>query len=68
MTINEIEKMIPRSDEYNGKTIAEIGFVIIEGTYYFKRIFFDGCSELVRYDSKTRKWIVLIFTNIMEPD
>lgn len=68
MTINEVEKMIPRSEEYDGKMIAEIGFVIIEGTYYFKRIFFDGSSELVRYDFKARKWIVLCFTNIMEPD
>lgn len=60
------EEAIPRSEEYADKTIVETGFMCIRGTYYFKRIFSDGCAELVRYDQSAEKWVILCFSNASE--
>lgn len=65
MTLDD-EKAIPRSDEYIDKTIKETGYIIIRGIYYFKRIFTDGCAELVRFDWNTQKWAFFCFSNIAE--
>ena len=67
MTLADIEKAMPRSDDYKDKTIIETGVILIRGTYYFKRIFYDGCAELIRFDKGTNKWVILCFTNIPEP-
>ena len=61
-----IEKVLPRSEDYLDKTIVETGFILIEGIYYYKRIFSDGCAELVRYDQNLKKWVILCVTNIPE--
>ena len=60
------ETIIPRSEEYINKIIIETGFLLIRGTYYYKRIFSDGCAELVRYDWNAKKWVVLCFTDVPE--
>lgn len=60
------EKSIPRSEDYMDKIIVETGYIMIRGTYYFKRIFSDGCAELVRYDHNAERWVILCFTNISE--
>lgn len=67
MTIAEIEKAIPRSDDYKDKMIVEIGFILIRDTQYFKRVFSDGCAELVRFDNRVSRWMILCFTNLDEP-
>lgn len=64
--MTDIEKMMPRSGDYSDKTIVETGFILIRGTYYYKRIFSDGCAELVRYDQNAKKWVILCFSNISE--
>lgn len=60
------ESTIPRSEDYINKEVVETGFLLIRGTYYYKRIFLDGCAELVRYDWTAKKWVVLCFTNVPE--
>lgn len=60
------ETIIPRSPDYMDKTISQTGFILIHGTYYYKRVFSDGCAELVRYDQNVQKWVILCFTNIKE--
>jgi hypothetical protein len=52
-----------RSDLYADKTIAIEGNIEINGKKYYQRIFTDGCTELVRYNSKTKMWAVLCFPN-----
>lgn len=37
--MSDIEKVLPRSEDYSDKTIVETGFILIEGIYYYKRIF-----------------------------
>lgn len=64
--MSDIEKVFPRSEDYLDKTIVETGFMLIKGIYYYKRVFSDGCAELVRYDQDFKKWVILCFTNISE--
>ena len=52
---------IPRSQEYESKTIVQRDYVIIKGTRYFKRVFSDCCVELARYDYSLNKWVFLLF-------
>ncbi len=52
---------VPRSNEYRDKEIKNQSYSIIKGTRYYKRVFFDGSVELVRYDYASNKWIFLLF-------
>ncbi|MCL2698622.1 MAG: hypothetical protein FWE74_11160 [Oscillospiraceae bacterium] len=52
----------PRSKVFIDKTIKAQGYATVKGTRYYKRVFFDGCMELVRYDAQANKWAVLCFT------
>lgn len=52
---------VPRSSEYRDKEIVKQGYSTIKGTRYFKRVFFDGCVELVRFDYSTNRWVFLLF-------
>lgn len=52
---------IPRSNEYLDKEIKKQTFTTIKETRYFKRVFFDGSVELVRYDYNLKKWVFLLF-------
>ena len=61
-----IESIIPKSDKYWDEDPVETGYILISGIYYYKRIYSDGCAELVRYDESVQKWIILCFTNKAE--
>ena len=52
---------VPRSKVFIDKQIKAQGYATVKGTRYFKRVFFDGCIELVRYDADAKKWAVLCF-------
>ena len=52
---------VPRSNEYTDKEIKCENYIIIKGTRYFKRVFFDDSVELVRYDYNLKKWVFLLF-------
>ena len=52
---------MPRSRIYKDKTIKTQNHISIKGTIYFKRIFFDECVELARYDFQAKTWIILCF-------
>ena len=64
MARNKIESRIPKSDR--DEDPVETGYIFIGGIYYYKRIYNDGCAELVRYDESAQKWIILCFTNKVE--
>ena len=64
MARNNTESGIPKSDR--NEDPIETGYIFIGGIYYYKRIYHDGCAELVRYDESVRKWIILCFTNKAE--
>jgi hypothetical protein len=52
-----------RGELYADKTIAVEGNIEIMGDIYYRRVFTDGCTELVRYNGKTKMWAVLCFPN-----
>ena len=54
-------KDVPRSLEYQNKEIIKEDKIIIKGTRYLKRVFFDNSVELVRYDFSLNKWVFLLF-------
>jgi hypothetical protein len=55
------ESEIPSSRENAGKRIFTKDFVVMNGHDYFMRVFYDGSSEFVRFDTAAKKWAVLIF-------
>lgn len=57
----DFTKDVPRSLEYKDKEIKEENGIIIKGTRYLKRVFFDNSVELVRYDFNLNKWVFLLF-------
>lgn len=59
-TMPRIDDM-PRSRTNKDKEVKAQGYVIVRKTHYFKRIFTDGCVELVRYDFQAKMWMVLCF-------
>lgn len=54
---------VPRSKDYQNKKIVKESMIEIKGTRYYKRVFFDGSVELVRYDYVSEKWVFLLFTS-----
>jgi hypothetical protein len=52
-----------RSELFMDKIIAVEGNTEIMGKKYYRRIFTDGCTELVRFNEKTKMWAVLCFPN-----
>ena len=54
---------VPRGDTYADKMIEAEGNVTIHMTRYYRRLFTDGCNELVRYDVKAMMWSILCFPN-----
>lgn len=55
------ELVMPRSTAYKDKMIKVQGYSTIKGTKYFKRVYIDGCAELVRYDYTTKRWVIICF-------
>ena len=55
------ENEIPSSRENAGKQIFTKEFVAMNGHDYLMRVFYDGSSEFVRFDTAAKKWVVLIF-------
>jgi len=52
---------MPRSKAFKEKVIKAEGYATVRGTRYYKRLFTDGCVELVRYDFQAKRWAVLCF-------
>lgn len=57
----DLTKDVPRSQEYKDKELISESLIIVKGTRYLKRVFFDKSVELVRYDFSLNKWVFLLF-------
>jgi hypothetical protein len=55
--------IMPRSVGFAGKKIEFEGSTKVYGLKYHKRVFTDGCVELVSYDDIAKKWVILCFPN-----
>ena len=51
----------PMGQRFKDAQIFTERFVIMRGYDYYMRLFSDGSSEFVRYDTQAKKWIFLCF-------
>jgi hypothetical protein len=51
----------PRSERFTGEQIFTERYVKMHGNDYYMRLFHNGASEFVRFDTTAKKWVFLLF-------
>jgi len=51
----------PRGERFKDLTVFAERYVIMRGLDYYMRLFHDGSSEFVRFDTQSGRWFFLNF-------